>query len=183
MKMLVGLGNPGKKYSHTRHNIGFKVLEELARRHQIEKEESRYDAIVGHLRINQEKLLLVKPLTFMNLSGKAVRPLFNWFKLELSELLVVYDDMDLPPGTVRIRASGGTGGHKGMQSICESLGSRDFPRIRIGIGRPPGGAIDWVLGEFSESEKPLMQEAVEKAASAIECWVKSGIDASMNAYN
>ncbi|HBK53049.1 MAG TPA: aminoacyl-tRNA hydrolase, partial [Syntrophomonas wolfei] len=88
-----------------------------------------------------------------------------------------------PPGAVRIRASGGSGGHKGMQSICESLGSRDFPRIRIGIGRPPGGAIDWVLGEFSESEKPLMQDAVEKAASAIECWIKSGIDACMNAYN
>lgn len=183
MKMIVGLGNPGRKYSHTRHNIGFKVLEELARRHRIEKEESRYDAIVGHLRINQEKLLLVKPLTFMNLSARAVRPLFNWYKLELFELLLVYDDMDLPVGSLRIRARGGAGGHKGMHSICESLGSREFPRIRIGIGRPPGGAIDWVLSEFSAAEKEIMQKAVEKAADAIECWAKNGIDACMNAYN
>lgn len=183
MKMLVGLGNPGKKYSLTRHNIGFKVLEELARRHRIEKEESRFDAITAHLRLEREKLLLVKPLTFMNLSGRAVRPLFNWYKLDLSELLVVYDDMDLPPAAVRIRAFGGAGGHKGMLSICESLGSRDFARIRIGIGRPPGGAIDWVLSEFDPLEKPLIRDAVEKAANAVECWVKDGIDLCMNSYN
>ncbi len=181
--MIVGLGNPGRKYSHTRHNIGFRVLEELARRHRIEKEESRHDAIVGHLRMNKDKVLLVKPLTFMNLSGRAVRPLFNWFKLELPELLVVYDDMDLPVGSLRIRAAGGTGGHKGMRSICESLGNREFPRIRIGIGRPPGGAIDWVLSEFDPGEREIIQETVEKAANAIECWAKDGIDACMNAYN
>jgi len=183
MKIVVGLGNPGKKYTNTRHNVGFKVLEELAGRYTIEKEESKYDAMIVHIRIGNEKVLLVKPLTYMNLSGRAVKLLVNWFKLDLADLIVVYDDMDLKPGVLRIRAFGGTGGHKGMGSICESLGTKDFPRIRIGIGKAPDEAIDWVLGEPSKEEKILINNTVKKAGDAVECWVKNGIATAMNAYN
>lgn len=183
MKVIVGLGNPGRKYSDTRHNIGFRVLEEIARRYSIEKEESRFDAIIGHIRIGGEKVLLVKPLTYMNLSGKAVQPLMRWFKLNLGDLIVIYDDMDLPSGTLRLRPQGGSGGHKGMASIIDRLGSQEFARIRIGIGRPDDEAIDWVLGKFSPTEQKLMEEAISQAASAVECWVKQGIDQAMNEYN
>lgn len=183
MKVIVGLGNPGRKYSDTRHNIGFRVLDEIARRSSIEKEESRFDAIIGHIRISGEKVLLVKPLTYMNLSGKAVQPLMRWFKLDLSDLIVIYDDMDLPPGTLRLRAQGGSGGHKGMASIIERLGSQEFARIRIGIGRPDNEAIDWVLGKFSLTEQKLMEGVIGQAAAAVECWVKQGIERAMNEYN
>ncbi len=183
MKVIVGLGNPGRKYSATRHNVGFKVLEELAGRYVIEKEESRFEAIIGYIRINGQKVLLVKPLTYMNLSGKSVQPLLHWFKLDLGDLMVVYDDMDLDPGCLRLRAAGGSGGHKGMASIIERLGSRDFARMRLGIGRPEGEAIDWVLGSFDDSEAPIMAETVKKAASAAECWVGYGIEKAMNEYN
>lgn len=184
MKIIVGLGNPGKDYKDTRHNIGFMVLEELASRYTVEKQESRFDAIIGHVRIGSEKVLLVKPLTYMNLSGKAVQPLMHWFKLELEDLMVVYDDMDLPMGSLRIRASGGTGGHKGIASISERLASKDFARSRIGIGRPEiGEPAAWVLGKFSSDEKEQIQLVVKNAADALERWVKMGIIEAMNTYN
>ncbi|HZJ84503.1 MAG TPA: aminoacyl-tRNA hydrolase [Syntrophomonadaceae bacterium] len=183
MKIIVGLGNPGRKYNQTRHNLGFMVVEELARRYQVEKEESRYDAIIGHIRIDQQKILLVKPLTYMNLSGRAVQPLVRFYKLDLQELLVIYDDMDLEVGKLRVRKSGGTGGHKGITSITNSLSSQEFPRIRVGIGRPKIDTINWVLGKFSPDEKPYIDEMVIKAADAIECWVKYGIEKAMNEYN
>lgn len=183
MKVIVGLGNPGRKYSDTRHNIGFRVLEEMARHYSIEKEESRFDAIIGHIRIDGEKVLLVKPLTYMNLSGKAVQPLMHWFKLDLADLIVVYDDMDLTPGTLRLRPQGGSGGHKGMASIIERLGSKEFARIRIGIGRPDNGAVDWVLGKFNSAEQKVVEEAINQAGDALTCWVKQGIDRAMNEYN
>jgi PTH1 family peptidyl-tRNA hydrolase len=183
MKVIVGLGNPGKKYSGTRHNIGFRVLEELARRHSVDKEESRFDAIIGHIRVGDEKVLLVKPLTYMNLSGRAVQPLMRWFKLGLENLMVIYDDMDLPPGDLRLRMKGGSGGHKGMASIITSLGSQEFSRIRIGIGRPDYEAVNWVLGKFSAAEEKIMDEVISRAADATECWIKMGIDRAMNEYN
>lgn len=184
MKIIVGLGNPGKEYKETRHNIGFMVLEELASRYTVEKQESRFDAIIGHVRIGTEKVLLVKPLTYMNLSGKAVQPIMHWYKLELEDLMVVYDDMDLPMGSLRIRASGGSGGHNGIASISERLASKDFARSRIGIGRPEvGEAVGWVLGKFSGDEKEQMQIVVKNAADALEKWAKMGITEAMNAYN
>lgn len=183
MKIVVGLGNPGRKYSQTRHNLGFMAVEELANRYKIEKEESKYDAIIGHIRIDNHKVLLVKPLTFMNLSGRTVQPLVRFYKLDLQDLLVVYDDMDLELGKLRIRKSGGTGGHKGLVSITNTLGSPDFPRIRGGIGRPINDTIDWVLGKFTPEEKPYLDEMIIRAADAVECWVKYGIDKAMNEYN
>ncbi|MBC7075484.1 MAG: aminoacyl-tRNA hydrolase [Syntrophomonadaceae bacterium] len=183
MKIVVGLGNPGREYGNTRHNVGFMVVEELARRHNVEKEENRFDAVIAHLRIAGEKVLLAKPLTYMNLSGRAVKPLVNCYKADVADLMVVFDDMDIEPGDLRIRPAGGAGGHKGMESITEKLGTQGFPRLRVGIGRPQGDAVDWVLGEFTDEEKILMQQTIKKAADAIECWVKRGIDAAMNTYN
>jgi len=183
MKVIVGLGNPGKKYSETRHNIGFRVLEEVARRHGVQREESRFDAILAHLNINGQKVLLVKPLTYMNLSGKAVQPLLHWYKAELSDLMVVYDDMDLPVGSLRLRAEGGSGGHKGLTNIIERLGSREFSRLRLGIGRPDREAIDWVLGTFGPEEKETVQAMINGAADRLEYWAAQGIVKAMNEYN
>ncbi len=183
MKIVVGLGNPGRKYNQTRHNLGFMIVEELANRYKIEKEESRYDAIIGHIRMNGQKVLLVKPLTYMNLSGRAVQPLVRFYKLNLQDLLIVYDDMDLDVGRLRIRKSGGTGGHKGITSITNSLSSQEFPRIRGGIGRPEHNTINWVLGKFTAEEKPYIDAMVVKAADAVEAWVKYGIEKAMSEYN
>ncbi|NLW90269.1 MAG: aminoacyl-tRNA hydrolase [Syntrophomonadaceae bacterium] len=183
MKVIVGLGNPGKKYSDTRHNIGFRVLEEVARRHGVQKEESRFDALIAHIMLGGQKVLLVKPLTYMNLSGKAVQPLLHWYKADLSDLIVVYDDMDLPVGNLRLRADGGSGGHKGLTSVIERLGSREFNRLRLGIGRPTDEAIDWVLGTFAADEKELVKEMVAGAADRLEYWVEQGIVRAMNEYN
>jgi PTH1 family peptidyl-tRNA hydrolase len=183
MKVIVGLGNPGPRYKDTRHNVGFQTLEELARRHPVQRQESRFDAIIAHLQIKQEKVFLLKPLTYMNLSGKAVRALIAYYKIDLRDIIVIYDDMDLPVGNLRIRSAGGTGGHRGMTSLVENLGTREFARIRIGIGRPPHEAIDWVLGRFSPEEKPLISNAVARAADAVETWIANGIEKAMNEYN
>jgi len=183
MKVIVGLGNPGKKYSETRHNIGFKVLEEVARRHGVQKEESRFDALIGHISLNGQKILLVKPLTYMNLSGKAVQPLLHWYKVDLADLIVVYDDMDLAVGSLRLRAEGGSGGHKGLTSIIERLGSREFSRLRLGIGRPADDTIDWVLGTFSPDEKDQVAAMIAGAGDRLEYWADQGIVKAMNEYN
>jgi len=184
MKIVVGLGNPGPDYKFTRHNIGFMVLEELARRFKVEKEISRFNALIGETRIGEEKVLLVKPLTFMNSSGNAVQPLVSWYKLPLQDLLIIYDDLDLPLGQLRIRAQGGHGGHRGMTSILERLNTHEIARMRIGIGRPEDGDVtNWVLGKFSSAERPLIDAALGKTAEAVECWVISGINRCMNAYN
>ncbi len=184
MKIVVGLGNPGPEYRDTRHNVGFKVLEELAARYRVERQESKFDAIIGEIRVKGEKILLVKPLTYMNLSGKAVEPLVNWYKLNLADLMVIYDDMDLPVGTIRVRASGGSGGHKGIKSIIERLATEDFARSRIGIGRPnERDTVDWVLGRLTGEEKELIGLMTKKAADAVETWIKSGLTEAMNAYN
>lgn len=184
MKIVVGLGNPGKEYKNTRHNVGFKVVEEIASRYSIEKEESKFDAIIGHIRVGGEKVLLVKPLTYMNLSGKAVQPIMHWYKLDLDDLIVLYDDMDLEAGVLRIRKKGGSGGHNGIASIVDRLASRDFPRLRVGIGRPDNReAVNWVLGKFNSEESETFEIAVKKAADAVEHWIQNGIDEAMNTYN
>jgi len=185
MKLVVGLGNPGEDYRGTRHNLGFMVVEELARRYRVEKHEYKHNAVIAWVRIHGEPVALIKPLTFMNLSGAAVRPLLAGLKAGTGELLVVYDDMDLEPGRIRLRAGGGAGGHRGLASIMEKLGTSNFNRLRIGIGHPPKGsdAIGHVLGRFSTEEEPVMTGAVAKAADAVEVWVKAGIVKAMNSYN
>jgi PTH1 family peptidyl-tRNA hydrolase len=185
MKIIVGLGNPGQKYRDTRHNMGYRVIEELARRYSIDREECKFDSKIGHLRINGERILIVKPLTYMNLSGRAIQPLVRFYKQELSQLIVAYDDMDLEPGRIRLRPAGGSGGHKGMASIIERLGSEEFPRLRIGIGRPPQQwtVESWVLSKLRSDEQSLIDEAIQIGADALIEWVKSGIVQAMNKYN
>ena len=184
MKIIVGLGNPGKEYKNTRHNVGYMVLEELAARYPVEKQETKFDAIIGHIRVKGEKVLLVKPLTYMNLSGRSVQPLVHWHKLELVDLMVVYDDMDLPLGALRIRAAGGSGGHNGIKSIIERLATADFARTRIGIGRPDDReAVEWVLGRFTGGEKEQAEQIIKHAADALEKWITTDIVEAMNAYN
>lgn len=185
MKLIVGLGNPGPRYQNTRHNIGFMVLDELAGRWLVEKQDSRFDALIGHTRIQGQKILLVKPLTYMNLSGHAVQPLARYYRLEPENILIIYDDMDLAPGQLRLRERGSSGGHKGLKSVIERMGTQEISRLRIGIGRSgEREAVDWVLGSLAAGEDSArIAEAIKQAADAAETYVKQGIIAAMNAYN
>jgi PTH1 family peptidyl-tRNA hydrolase len=183
MKLIAGLGNPGPEYRLTRHNVGFMVVDKLAERHPVRREQQRFDAVVGETELAGEKTLLVKPLTFMNRSGQAVAPIIRWYKLDITDVIIVYDDLDLTPGRLRIRPSGSGGGHKGMTDIIRALGRQDIGRLRLGIGRPPAETISWVLGRFFAEDMPLITSAVEKAADALECWSQDGITRAMNRFN
>ncbi len=185
MKLVFGLGNPGKEYERTRHNVGFQILDVLARRYGVSFSSHKYKALVARVRIGDERLLLVKPITFMNLSGEAVAPIVHFYKVPLTEILVVYDDLDLPLGVLRLRPKGGAGGHKGLESIIQHLGSNEFPRLRVGIGRPPGrmDAADFVLRPFTKEEEEIMAVVREEAADAIELWVREGLERAMNRVN
>lgn len=183
MKLVVGLGNPGARYSNTRHNLGFQALDVLVGRHGIDREQKRFESWLAPLRWPGEKVLLAKPQTYMNLSGRSVQQLIYWYKLDLEDLIVIYDDLDLPAARVRIRSQGGAGGHKGMSSIISALGSQEFARVRIGIGRPSHETVDWVLGQISQEEKEMFASALTRAADAVEAWTRRGILAAMNEYN
>lgn len=185
MKIVIGLGNPGTEYERTRHNVGFQVLDVLARRHRLTFRPHRFRCLAARWSFAGHDVLLVKPLTYMNLSGEAVGPLVRFYKVPLSDILVVYDDLDLPLGALRMRPKGSSGGHKGVASIIEHLGSDAFPRLRIGIGRPPGkmDAADYVLSPFSPEEEALMEVVREEAADAVEMWIRWGTDKAMNWVN
>ena len=186
MKLIVGLGNPGSQYAGTRHNVGFEVLHELARRHNPSgPTQSRYKAEFRDIHVEGEKILLIAPMTYMNSSGEAVSPFVSFYKVELSDLVIVCDDMNLPCGRIRWRAQGSAGGQKGLDDTIRRLGSSEFPRLRIGIGRPPGrmDATSWVLGRFRDDEREEMELAVARAADSLERWISSGVEATMNAFN
>ncbi|MBE5815298.1 MAG: aminoacyl-tRNA hydrolase [Clostridiales bacterium] len=186
MYLIVGLGNPGQQYTHTRHNAGFDALEELARGLNVSITRKKEDALIGECYIGTEKTLLCMPQTFMNLSGHAVSGLMHYFRIPMENLLVIYDDIDLPPGTVRIRKNGSAGTHNGMRSIVEQLGSDQFARVRIGVGdRPAGGDLAaWVLGHIADGEeRKLVEESFRQAALACECFVKEGVETAMCKYN
>ncbi len=185
MYLIVGLGNPGDKYKYSRHNVGFMVLDHFASIHNISIKKIKHKAILGEGLIGQEKIVLAKPQTYMNLSGESVYELMNWYKEDSSRLIVVYDDADLDVGRIRIRPEGSSGTHNGMKSIIYILETDKFPRIRIGIGRQPNcmDLADYVLGRFSDDEIPLMAETIKNAASAVEEIVKNGINPAMNRYN
>ncbi len=185
MKLIVGLGNPGKEYQGTRHNLGFMVVEELARRHGVRRQEFMNDAVVAWLDHKGGEMVIAKPLTYMNRSGLAVKPLLAKWQLNLEDLIVVCDDLDLERGRIRLRARGSSGGHRGLDSIIKALGTQDFARLRVGIGRPDSGAdvVNYVLERFSEEEKDTISEAITRAADAIECWVTQGIEKAMSSYN
>lgn len=184
-RIIVGLGNPGSKYENTRHNIGFRVVDELARRLPEGHERSRFNAALLELQDETHgDLVLVKPMTMMNLSGNAVSQVQKWFKVPPDRLLLVYDDLDLALGKVRLRPGGGAGGHNGVQSVIDQLGTPDFPRLRVGIGRPThGSTINYVLSPFRPEEREIAGQVVEFASDAALAWIREGIDNAMNTYN
>lgn len=185
MKMIAGLGNPGSEYAKTKHNVGFMYLDALAEHLGATDWRNKYDALVAEARIGSEKVLLVKPLTYMNESGRAIGPLMNFYKLDPEDLIVAHDDMDIPVGTVRIRKKGSAGGHNGMKSILYHVGDENFPRIRIGIGRPLPGwtVVKHVLAPFSSEDVEKIQEAVKYLVPAAECIITEGADMAMNKFN
>jgi len=184
--LVVGLGNPGRTYQDTRHNIGFRCVDAFARVHGLSYEgKKRSKALVAEGIVAGRRVLVAKPQTYMNLSGSAVQGLAAYYRIAPERILVVYDDLDLPTGTLRIRPKGGSGGHGGMRDIITRLGTQNFPRIRVGIGRPPDrmDPANYVLQRFSAAEERLIANTVERAAGAIEMWLRDGIDAAMNHYN
>ncbi|OUO47102.1 aminoacyl-tRNA hydrolase [Megasphaera sp. An286] len=182
--MIVGLGNPGREYETSKHNTGFRVVDELAKRWNVTLWQNRMDAQVAQADVDGEKVILVKPQTYMNNSGQAVGPLMRWYKLEQVDVYVVYDDMDLPVGRLRIRKNGSDGGHNGIKSLFAN-GCRDFIRFRVGIGRPlpHRDVIDHVLTPFPEDMLPEYEEGLKATAAAIEGCLKVGVDVGMNRYN
>jgi len=185
MKMVVGLGNPGSRYRNTRHNVGFEVIACLANRHGAENSKLKFEAEIAEIRLADEKTLLVAPQTYMNLSGRSVRKVVDFFQLPLENLLVVCDDMNLDVGRLRFRGSGTAGGQKGLNSIISHLGTQEFSRLRLGIGRPPGQieATNYVLGRFRGENVERIDQAVSLAAAGVEMWVNQGLDAAMNRFN
>ncbi len=185
MKIIVGLGNPGDRYARTRHNVGFDVLDELARRHGLPKPRIKFEAETWELELSGEKLWLLKPLTFMNNSGRSVRECLEFFHLNATSLLVICDDLNLPLGQLRMRASGSDGGQKGLRDIRNQLGSDGYTRLRIGIDRPPGqmDASDFVTSRFAKSEQDDINHAIATATDGVELWVKSGTSKAMNRIN
>ncbi|MBN1680594.1 MAG: aminoacyl-tRNA hydrolase [Anaerolineae bacterium] len=184
--LIVGLGNPGRKYQDTRHNVGFRCVDALAQAHNLSyasRKKSKAKIAEGH--IAGKQVLIAKPQTFMNLSGSSVQGLIAFYKIPPEHLLVVFDDLDIPLGTLRIRAKGGTGGHKGMTDIIKRLGTQEFPRIRFGIDRPPDGVdpSNFVLRRFDTAETVLVNKTVERVINAIETWLADTIDTAMNHYN
>ncbi len=185
MKVVIGLGNPGRKYVGTRHNVGFEVLGLLAQRHVAEPPRVKFDAEVTEVQVAGERLLLVAPQTFMNLSGRAVRQVMDFYKLNPPDVLLICDDLNLPHGQLRLRASGSAGGQKGLQDTINHLGTQDFARLRIGIGRPPGrvSAASYVLQPFSVSDRESLDVSLQQAVDAVELWAKEGTQAAMNVVN
>ena len=185
MKIVVGIGNPGKQYAGTRHNAGYRVIESLVRKLNVGAGRERFDSLVQDTVVDGEKLLLMRPLTYVNLSGMAVRRAADWFGCAAEDVLVVADDMNLPVATIRVRREGSGGGHHGLESIIDHLGTVGFPRIRIGIGSPPRhiDGADYVLSRFSAEEDELVGESCDDAADAVLVWVRRGISACMNEFN
>lgn len=186
MKAIVGLGNPGEKYQGTRHNIGFAVIDQLLKDQQIQMTNQKFQADTAIWHAQGERVLLIKPFTYMNASGQAVLPLMSYYGVASDEMVVVYDDLDLVPGRLRLRLKGSAGGHNGMKSIIEMLGTQDFKRIRVGIGRPQGGwkVRDHVLAPFDSDSQPLVDESVLRASQALQDWVGGQpFEQLMQAYN
>ncbi len=185
--MIVGLGNPGNEYADTRHNTGFMVIDALARMLNIEVKQRKFGARFGTGEFSDKKLILLKPWTYMNRSGQAVATAIGFYKLALSDLLVVTDDLALEPGRIRLRSKGSAGGHNGLSDIIEKIGTTEFARCRVGIGNESDelrqSQVDYVLGKPTDTQRPLMAEAIENAKNAVLCWIEYGIDTAMNKFN
>ncbi len=184
MKLFIGLGNPGKKYEHTRHNMGFDVIDLFADLSQIDVDKEVFHGLMGRGTALGEDVMLFKPTTFMNLSGTAVREVINYFKIPLEDVVVIFDDMALEPGKIRLRLDGSSGGHKGMQNIIDLLGTNEIKRIRVGIGEPgENDNIDYVLSKPVDEERELIQDAIKNAVEALKEMLKSNFDRAMSKFN
>jgi PTH1 family peptidyl-tRNA hydrolase len=186
VKLVVGLGNPGPRYAESRHNVGFRVVDELGRRWSaaVDAFEARFEGLLGEAWPAGQRVLLLKPMTFMNVSGRSVSGLVRFYRIGLAEVIVIYDDLDLPLGQVRLRARGSSGGHRGIDDVIRALGSQEIARVRLGIGRADRGeTVDHVLGRFDARERDDLLAAVGLAADAVDCWVREGIETAMNRYN
>ncbi|MDR1773253.1 MAG: aminoacyl-tRNA hydrolase [Clostridioides sp.] len=185
MYVVVGLGNPGKQYENTRHNIGYCVIDKIAQKYNVSVNKIKHKALTAEIRMGSEKVILVKPITYMNLSGESVIDIYNFYKVDLENIIVVYDDIDLDIGSLRIRKKGSAGSHNGMKSIVQCLGSKDFPRIRVGISKPDPrmNLADFVLSRFSKEDQKNIDESIEKASQAVEVIIEENIDLAMNNYN
>lgn len=185
MKLIIGLGNPGKTYEHTRHNIGFEVVDHLAAKWNAPLTQSKFKGMYSIIHRPEGKVMLLKPLTYMNLSGESVGALMDYYDIDLDDIVVIYDDLDLPTGQLRLRQRGSAGGHNGIKSLIQHLGTQQFNRMRIGISRPPAGmkVPDYVLSRFSGQEVPEMAEAVKKSAEACELWLAKPYIEVMNSFN
>lgn len=184
MRLIAGLGNPGVEYKKTRHNIGFMVVDELATRWSIDMHSKKHHARFGKGCIASDSAIMLKPETFMNLSGTSIADVINFYKIEPQEVVVIVDDLDLPLGQIRLRQKGTPGGHNGLKDINQKLGHGDYPRLKIGIDRPLfGDSLSHVLGKFTDEERQVIDVAVKKAADAIENWINDGIQLAMNKFN
>ena len=186
MYLIVGLGNPGRQYEATRHNMGFDVIDKLVEEYNVPQSGVKFNAMYGKGRIEGQPVILMKPLSYMNLSGGPVRDMANYFKIDPeTEMIVIYDDIDLEPGQLRIRKKGSAGGHNGIKHIIQQLGTQTFVRIKVGVGAKPKGwdLADHVLGRFSTEDRKLVDEAIGKAAKAVDIMIEQGADAAMNEYN
>ena len=184
MHLIVGLGNPGPEYSGSRHNVGFQCVRWLARKHGLSFDGTRAHARIAQGAILGKPVVLARPQTFMNLSGQAVKGLEQWLRLTAADIVVIHDDLDLPLGRLRLRPGGSAGGHRGIRSIMDSLGTQEFARLRVGIGRPEGNdAVDYVLGDFNAAERQIMAESYARAAEALECVLSQGLEVAMNSFN
>lgn len=185
MYIVVGLGNPGSRYSGTRHNVGFEVLDYMAEKHGVKLNKIKYKSLYNEVVIAGEKVILLKPQTYMNRSGEAVLEISRFYKVPVENIVVVQDDIDIKFGSLRIRQKGSAGSHNGMKSIIGLLGDDKFPRVKIGVGKSQPGEdlAEFVLGRFKPDERPIIDELVEKAGDSIECFIDQGIDVAMNKYN
>lgn len=185
MKVVIGLGNPGWEYQNTRHNVGFMVIDRLASNLKIDSFEQKWNGLVANRLLKGEEIYLLKPMTYMNLSGKCIKSVIDATSVNFHDILVVLDDTELPLGTIRIRARGSSGGHNGLQSIIDECGTEDIPRLRIGIGRPPENVelAEYVLQPFGIEEKDLLEMIIDRAVDGILCWIFEGVENAMNKFN
>ena len=185
MKLIIGLGNPGREYANTRHNIGFEAIDALAKDYNISVNKSKFKALYGEGRAGNEKVVLVKPQTYMNLSGESVKAFATWHKIKAEDILIIYDDVSLPPGKLRIRIKGSAGGHNGIKSIIQHLGTNEFERIKVGVGEKPQGwnLADYVLSRFTNAEMKTMDETMTDIVGATGTIIEEGVQGAMNKYN
>lgn len=185
MYLIVGLGNPENEYARTRHNMGFDTINKIAQKSNIEINKSKFNSLYGTGTMAEEKVILLKPQTYMNLSGKAVRDFMNFYKIKEEELIVIFDDLDIEPGIIKIRKKGGPGTHNGMKSVISEIKTEDFPRIRVGIGNPEykNNLLNYILTRIPDEDYKVLQNSTQYAAEAVEEIIKNGIDSAMNKYN